>query len=999
MLVLGGVSLAFPAMPWPASAPVYLGVGFVPVVAAASVATQLGGGRRRVWWLIAAGSAVTVLGDAIWTAQDVLSGGVPTPGPADVAYLVGVPLLVVAILRLAADDDVAVRRRTLLDAAIVATCAALLLWLVAGSALVSAADGDLAALAVHLAYPLLDAAGLGAIAAMFFGRRLRTISQLLLAASVALKLGSDVAFLVLDNRGTYVAGELTDVGWLLAYSLLAAAALHPSVATPLAPVPDRPDLRPAHLLGLGVPMAAVGVAIVAVTVRDGLDDPSRLRLDVAVTAPIGVLLVALLLGRLLVTNRALGAVIDQRDLAYRREVVVAEVASQLSVADDVDAVRRAVAGAVALVDRPGGRIELWVPAADADPRPASELTTTSAAALVVPLTPDPSEGALIVVAEPPIPDSAVPPLERVASDVVMALDRCRLVQELRASEQRFGSLIRNAPDAITVHDADGMLTYASPALSRITATDAAELVGTRWDARFHPDDQERVHAAHARAVAGDRGTAIVEARVAHAEGGWRWVEIRITNLLSDPTVAGVVTNQRDTTERQRLQRQLQHAADHDPLTGLANRRRFGQVVHDELERRRPTAVLFLDLDRFKPVNDRHGHAFGDRLLTVVADRLRSVVREPDVGARLGGDEFAVLLPDTDLDTATAIAERIHAVVRAPVRIDDVTVEVDASIGVAADDLGGAGRDLLRDADLAMYAAKQSGRSQVRRADALVAGQPVGATVAASHGIDEDLRIALEEGHLSPTYRPVHRLADDELVGAEAGVAWHHPVRGAVPQLELRAAARRLGADAAITGWILREACWLARSCADLHPGFGVAVRIGDAELADDGFADDVEGVLASTGLTPSALTLEVTGTALSCGTPAGRAALTQLREVGVRVRLADLGTNETPVQRLRSAPVDELAIAPELTATIDGACYEDTVLVRALLQLAETFQLPTIAADLERATQRDALRRRGVVTGVGPLWGSTLSGEELITRVTRTPGSTTPSTMSTPSTR
>jgi diguanylate cyclase (GGDEF)-like protein/PAS domain S-box-containing protein len=286
---------------------------------------------------------------------------------------------------------------------------------------------------------------------------------------------------------------------------------------------------------------------------------------------------------------------------------------------------------------------------------------------------------------------------------------------LQQSEERFRSLVQNASDVVSVLDSTGMVSYITPAVESVMGRTEAETMGTGGMTWLHPDDRERAGIALADLVGKPGGTSSIEVRSRHGDGSWRWLELRATNLLHRPAVEGVVINYRDVTERKRLEQQLVHQATHDLLSGLPNRALLIDRIGQALARRQgaPVALLFLDLDNFKLVNDNLGHGPGDQLIVAVADRLQACSRPGDTVARLGGDEFTLLLDAvTDARDAVEVAERIQEQLRVPIVLDGREVVTSASIGIALhtgdDDTPEA---LLRRADLAMYRAKLNGKGR------------------------------------------------------------------------------------------------------------------------------------------------------------------------------------------------------------------------------------------------------------------------------------------------
>ncbi len=294
----------------------------------------------------------------------------------------------------------------------------------------------------------------------------------------------------------------------------------------------------------------------------------------------------------------------------------------------------------------------------------------------------------------------------VARQLTAFTDNSRLLQQVSRQEERFRALVRHASEITFIVDGSGVISYASPATLRVLGVDPTEAVGQAWGWKVHPDDLDALRATVADLLDHPDTSVTYEMRVSHADGGWRWLETVSTNLIGDPSVDGVVCNARDISAARQLRDELRREASHDPLTGLGNRGLFNERL--AAHSRQQTAVILIDLDDFKPVNDRLGHHVGDALLVAVGQRLRSTVRPTDTVVRLGGDEFAVLLPGADGDTGAAVAARIRQAFAEPVPVDGHWLSIKASFGVVNGELDPDG-ELLRRADEAMYAAKRAGK--------------------------------------------------------------------------------------------------------------------------------------------------------------------------------------------------------------------------------------------------------------------------------------------------
>ena len=434
-----------------------------------------------------------------------------------------------------------------------------------------------------------------------------------------------------------------------------------------------------------------------------------------------------------------------------------------------------------------------------------------------------------------------------------------------------------------------------------------------------------------------------------------------------------------------LKEQLAHRANHDQLTGLANRSRFLDLVRDALagevtgrpERAGRTAVsvLYLDLDGFKAVNDTFGHDTGDALLQVVAARLRACVRSGDVVARLGGDEFAVMiLHGEEDDVVLGTADRVRALVREPVQLQGHVMTVGTSIGIASASVPATVTvdDLISRADAAMYVAKRAGGSQhVVWADDLT-GQPQ------APWTGNDLLTALEQGQVSVHYQPVIDLATGDLLGAEALARWRHPAEGLVPPEVFVPLAESTGHDARLARFVLRQACRDARAWAELPgaPALFVAVNLSATQLADRELLDDVITALHESGLGAQHLMLEITESTLMRDPHSAVQTLAALEDLGVRLAIDDFGTGYSSLAYLRRFPVEILKIAREFTAEL-GTGLDDDAVTRAVIELSRTLGLRTIAEGIETPEQHARLTELGCEWGQGFLFAPPVPHEDV----------------------
>lgn len=534
--------------------------------------------------------------------------------------------------------------------------------------------------------------------------------------------------------------------------------------------------------------------------------------------------------------------------------------------------------------------------------------------------------------------------------------------ELQASERRFRALVQRSSDVVLVVQPGGSIAYLSDSIEPVFGYPPDELMGQPIARLIDGAAAAVLEGELALAQKVGSGIRVVELAVRHLSGELRQAEVTITNLLDEPSVAGFVLNTRDVTERNALAKQLVHDAFHDALTGLPNRSLFADRLIQALARRRKNggvAVIFFDLDGFKVVNDTLGHPVGDRVLVAVAARLRDCVRVGDTVARLGGDEFAVLIEGADIEmVASAVTDHISASLEAPHQVDGRDISLRASAGIAVAGPGEGAEELLRNADLAMYRAKEHQSSSYAFYD-----PQMHASLVERVALENDLANAVERGEFVLHYQPTFSIPSGEITGVEALIRWNHPERGMVSPLTFIPVAEETGLILDIGAWVLREACRQAVEWQALRP-LSMNINLSAAQLRDDRILHQVARCLNEFELPPESIVLEMTESILMDRFEETLALLTRLKEVGVRLAIDDFGTGYSSLSYLHRFPVDVLKIDRSFVEGL-AARGTDAAFVRTIVQLGRALGLTTVAEGIEDEAQLAALRAIGCDIGQG----------------------------------
>jgi len=564
----------------------------------------------------------------------------------------------------------------------------------------------------------------------------------------------------------------------------------------------------------------------------------------------------------------------------------------------------------------------------------------------------------------------------------MSVDPKAILQRI---ESTYGPLAEGVPSVAYVYEpgVNGQCLYISPSIERVLGYTQESWIadGGLWDRLLHPDDADRVITNETECATS--GEALVqEYRISRADGRVVWIRDEMTVVRGDdeqqtPLFFGVFL---DVSDRKRMEAELERLALYDSLTGLPNRALFSDRLTHAIERRgrtHATAVYFLDVDRFKRINDSLGHRAGDEVLREVATRIQRTIRPEDTVARFGGDEFTVLCEAVGgVLEAVGVADRLQRELAEPVYAGGAELRLSASIGIAISEPGDdmSTSRLVEDADAAMYRAKERGGARTELFDMAMRERAV-----EELSIEQELQHGLERGELRLFYQPLVDLATREMVGAEALIRWEHPERGMLSPDKFLPVAEESGLIVQVGAWAVSEACRRLRDW-DRRNGhgspFGLAVNLSARELTHPDVVTTVLNAVRRSALDPQRLTIEVTESTAMADRETGFRALRELSAAGVRIAIDDFGTGYSSLDHLREMPADILKIDRSFVAGM-AANSPDSALVAAAIAMGRALQMEVVAEGIETADQVADLRELGCPLGQGFLFARPLPPEEL----------------------
>jgi diguanylate cyclase (GGDEF)-like protein/PAS domain S-box-containing protein len=934
----------------------------VPAVAAALLARRWITERQSGWLWLASGAGAWALGQVGWTVLDLL-GLSPSPSANDLLFMVWPVATCIGLVQLGIDRGRRGARLVVVTEALeVAVGAGFVLWaLVLRPTIERSGSTDVLDEVVLAYFPITGIAVAATALLVRFGARCPALTSAC-AGAVAISfadamLASDVDH---DRLVTLLGGHL---GWTLGFVLLGTAAQLPLAA------PRRSAIHPTlgRLLFVSLPIgAALLVAAYQLGIQHRQLDPVSMGLTV-----IGALV--------LVTAQVLfwresGRMSAQLQDNYRRiteaerelRSLLDSIAETVLVLDLEGRVNAANHRALQMLGMPadelvGRDVGTLIPT-EARERVRAVLQQLAGGAepIETPIFPVRAGDGRLVQVEANVALDEVRP-DRVVLSLRDVSERVEAEEALRRAQDRFKVAFHSAPTGMAIVRPDDLgLVEVNGGLAAMLRTAPEQLVGRSLRQLVHPD--ELATAAGAR----------TSLRLVRADDTVMWATISLAGTEDPFGQPMLIAHVQDVTEQRAATEQLGWSATHDEVTGLANRAFFLEQLDEAIVAAPQSglAVLFLDLDRFKMVNDSLGHATGDDLLRVMAARLRGAVRDGDVVARFGGDEFTVLLRDAR--SACEIADRIRSTLAMPIALGDAELDVTVSVGVVIVDgarleAGAVTADeLVRDADAAMYRAKDQGRNRVEE----FRPETRAAALRVLHTGNE-LRHGIERGEIVPYYQPIVELASGRLKGFEVVARWRHPDRGLLLPAEFLSIAEERGFIGVLGDAVLRASLAQLAQWRSQHPELGpltIGVNLSARQLGDRRLIDTVAEALAETGVPAECLWLELTETALLSDVPAATVALRELRGLGLHLAVDDFGTGYSSLTYLKRFPIEAIKVDRTFVAGL-GLDPDDSTIVDAVIRLGTSLGLTTIAEGVETPLQLARLREMGCGQAQGFLFG------------------------------
>ncbi len=1005
----GAASIATAVIAYSTDVPVARAIGRALLLLLAGMAVLWAAKRaqdqmsRSGWGWVSTHYTLAAIAAAGWGFSALDGSILPKPSWADAIYFLSYIALLIGVLRVVRGVGGG-GRTDAVDASVAAVAIGVISWTFLLRGAVPGSGVEATQLVTAAIYPFFDLVILAVAGRLWFitaGPNARPYRLVVLG--LAMNLLADTAYAALVISGEFRNGLVLGLGWLTGTALVAIGAITaPPDPHQLPSPPHRHSIgRVVALLSLGV-LLPVLVALESIGAYD-------VQHAVVVTLLVGV-------GFTLAIWRVRGLA-DGFGSALHRERLLGEAGSRLVAAPD-----RAGIAAILLetVSRLAGHpAPVWLlqtagksAVVSASTRDASgqvlsqaviaDLTDgfvggqrvvrgPSAAHDALSVSPDlvllsvwitdgTDPGVFVVVAMPEVPEAwLVPAISSVTENARMALDRIALNRKIvdQQSVARLEQMLEQASDIIAVVGSDDRLTYASPAVQAVLGLSPGMVTGVAFADLLA--DEHRSQITDVLSAAREGATSEIEVRAITTGGESRILHV-VVSRVDDSGSPELVLTCHDVTERHALTRQLQHQAFHDPLTGLANRELLADRMNQAAARTRRTGringVIMLDLDDFKTVNDSLGHAAGDALIVEIAGRISSCLRGQDTAARLGGDEFAVLLEDlTGEAEAMRVAQRLVAACAEPAFAGGQSVVVAASAGVVLDDGSGDVPDLLRNADLALYAAKADGKGTARRYEPAMHRAAVRRLE-----LTADLRRAVSRNEFVPHFQPTVRLDGGRVVSLEALARWEHPQRGLLKPSEFLELAEetRLAVPmgrALIESTLGSFAQWQA--VVDGAEHLRLAINLGPKELGPDGLTRDLIAAAMAHGVGPEQILLEVSESTFATEAELVQPSLRRLADAGFGVYVDDFGSGHASLALLRRLPITGLKLAPQLVHALPlgGA---DAHMVDSLLQVALGMDLEAVVAEgVETEEQAAALRAMGFEVAQGYLLSKPVPAEQV----------------------